>query len=239
MKTSVTPAFGAETLASSVYKKLRREIINSRFPRGQKLRTQQLCERYGTGLSPIREALNRLSSDGLVDQNDQRGFSLSPLSEEHLNELTRTRCWLNELALRESMARGDSTWEENVVLAYHRMSRLPRHLPNNGDNPGWEDAHRTFHSSLIAACGSRWLSRFCEQLFDAADCYRHLSRITSARRKLRKDEHQEIMDAVLARDADKAVKLLLAQFRRTADLAKEKLAMPPSAASRRPADQGG
>ena len=47
MKTSVTPPLGAETLASAVYRKLRREIINARFPRGQKLRTQELCERYG------------------------------------------------------------------------------------------------------------------------------------------------------------------------------------------------
>ncbi len=224
MKDSETSR-GAETLASAVYRKLRREIINARFPRGQKLRTQALCKRYGTGLSPIREALNRLAADGLVDQSDQRGFSLGALDKEHLAELTRTRCWLNEMALRESIARGDSAWEENIVLAYHRLSRLPRHLPDHGDNPAWEDAHRVFHSSLIAACGSRWLIRYCEQLFDAADCYRHLSRITHARRKLRKNEHEEIMDAVLARSADKAVKLLLAQFKRTAELATERLAM--------------
>lgn len=238
MKSSDAPSAGAETLASAVYRKLRREIICAQFPRGQKLRTQQLCARYGAGLSPIREALNRLASDGLVNQSDQRGFSLSPLSREHLAELTRTRCWLNELALRESIARGDGAWEENIVLAYHRMSRLPRQLPDHGDNPSREDAHRAFHSSLIAACGSRWLIRYCEQLFDAADCYRHLSRMTHARRKLRENEHREIMDAVLARNADKAVKLLLGQFRHTAELAQENLAKPARAA-RQPIKKGG
>lgn len=218
---------GAETLASVAYKKLRSEIINAQFPRGQKLRTQALCDRYGMGLSPIREALNRLSSDGLVDQNDQRGFSLSPLSEAHLRELTETRCWLNEIALRKAMERGGKAWEESLVLAYHRLSRLPRYLSDEGEtahNPEWEEAHRAFHTTLIAPCNSRWLIKFCEQLFDAADCYRHLSRISIERRKLRKNEHQEILEAVLARDVEKALGLLLGQFRRTQTLVTERLA---------------
>jgi DNA-binding GntR family transcriptional regulator len=214
-----------QTLASEAYRRLRLEIINSQFPRGQKLRTQQLCERYGMGLSPIREALNRLSSDGLVEQADQRGFSLAPLSVANFHELNETRCWVNELALRKAIQNGDRAWEETVVLAYYRMSCLPRYLAGGGEsnnNPEWEEAHRAFHTALISACNSRWLLRFCEQLFDAADCYRHYAR-TTPRRALRKNEHQEIMEAVLARDEDKAVDLLLGQFKRTERLLRERL----------------
>jgi GntR family carbon starvation induced transcriptional regulator len=223
------------TLASMAYERLRHEIINAQFPPGQKLHIGQLCNRYGIGLSPVREALNRLSRDGLVRQSDQRGFSVTPLSEAHLDELTKTRCWLYETALRESIAHGDEAWEEGVVLAYHRMSRIPRHLSEPdaiGYNPLWEEAHRNFHSSLIAACGSQWLMGFCEQLFDAADCYRHLSRVSSLRRSQRKDEHREIMEAVVSRNADKAVELLNAHFTRTADLVRDKLAALSRTATR-------
>jgi GntR family carbon starvation induced transcriptional regulator len=217
---------GGATLASLAYERLRQDIINAQYVHGGKLPIQALCDRYDVGLSPMREALNRLSRDGLVIQNDRRGFAVAPLSRDHLEELTRTRCWVTELAVRESLARGDTAWEENVVLAHHRLTRIPRRLEgaDGADyNPAWEQAHRAFHASLTAACGSRWLIAFCEQLFDAADCYRHLGRISSTRKGLRRDEHQAMVDAIVARDADGAVQLLHKHYRRTAELVRERL----------------
>ncbi|MCC7083272.1 MAG: FCD domain-containing protein [Burkholderiales bacterium] len=214
------------TLASRACEALRRDIIRAQYAPGAKLHIRSLCERYGVGLSPMREALNRLSRDGLVGRTDQRGFWVMPLDQDHLAELTRTRCWLNEVAIRESIGRGDEAWEEAIVLAYHRLQRTPRH-PSGQESvsydPAWESAHRAFHSSLIAACGSRWLLGFCEQLFDAADRYRHLSRATSRARKLKRDEHRSIMEAVLARDADKAVALLNGHFNATQSLVHDSL----------------
>src|SRR5687768_3832868 len=102
-----------ETLASVAYQRLREDIINAKHAPGGRLRVQELSERYALGPSPIREALNRLSRDGLVTLSDRRGFSVTPLSRAHLEELTRTRCWLNELALRQSIAGGDAAWEES------------------------------------------------------------------------------------------------------------------------------
>lgn len=214
------------TLASQAYERLRQDIINAQYAHGGKLRIQALCERYDVGPSPMREALNRLSRDGLVVQNDHRGFAVAPLSREHLEELTRTRCWVTELAVRESIAHGDTAWEEGVVLAHHRLTRTPRRLDGEDGanyNPAWEQAHRAFHASLTAACRSRWLIAFCEQLFDAADCYRHLGRISSTRKGMRRDEHQEMVDAVIARDADRAVELLHKHYMRTAELVRERL----------------
>lgn len=220
-----TPAAG-ETLASHAYQRLRQDIISGAHAPGAKLRILELCDRYAIGPSPIREALNRLSRDGLVAQSDHRGFSVTALSRAHLEELTKTRCWLTELGLRESIAHGDSAWEEGIVLAQHRLSRVPRHVSGEDGstyNTAWEEAHRAFHRSLIAACGSVWLIGFCEQLFDAADCYRHLARATSRKRKAPRDEHPAMVEAILARDAESAVALLRAHYMRTADLVRDQL----------------
>ena len=209
-----------ETLASAAYARLRAEIIAGDFAGGSKLRIRQLCERYAVGLSPVREALNRLSRDGLVVQNDLHGFTVAPLGVEELEELTKTRCWLNERALRESIARGDAAWEEAIVLSQYRLARAARWSGDGDDatvNPEWEVAHRGFHSALIAACGSRWLVNYCEHLFDVADRYRYLSRTPAARRTRGPDEHIAIMQATLARDADRAVTLLNEHFQKTAD----------------------
>ena len=145
---------------------------------------------------------------------------MAPLGLEELEELTKTRCWLNERALRESIANGDAAWEEAIVLAHYRLSRVPRWI-GEGEvaavNLEWEIAHRAFHSVLIAACGSRWLVNYCEHLFDVADRYRYLSRTPAARRSRGPDEHAAIMQATLAREADRATELLNVHFCKTAE----------------------
>jgi DNA-binding GntR family transcriptional regulator len=208
-----------QTQASMAYSILRTDIINSTLRPGFKLRIRDLCKKYRIGSSSVREALNRLSGDGLVTLVDLKGFSVNPINQKDLSDLTKARCWLNECALRESISVGDQEWEERILLAYHRMSRTPRFGSESGlVSPAWEVAHRLFHASLISACGSQWVLKFCEQLFDAADRYRYLSREAQ---KARKDDHREIMEATLNRDADLASKLLTSHFSKTAELCKK------------------
>src|SRR6266576_5934453 len=114
----------AVTRTRAIYERLRREIIQGTLLPGEKLRIEVLRTRYNVGGTPLREALNRLSTEGLVTQSDQRGFRVTPVSADDLVELTRTRCWINEVALRDSIARGGRDWVERVLLALHRLSRI-------------------------------------------------------------------------------------------------------------------
>ena len=210
----------AGTLASSAYRAIREDILSGALPAGQKLRIHQLCVRYDVGLSPMREALNRVSRDGLILHMELRGFRTAPVSVCELEELTKTRCWVNEIALRHSIADGDQAWEENILVAFHRLSRTPRFAANHQPNPAWGSAHRIFHSGLIAACGSSYLVNFCEQLFDAAERYHNIARTENTRIE-RVDEHRALLDAALAHDQDQAVELLKKHFQRTAELSRE------------------
>lgn len=226
----------AGTLASSAYAQLRQEIIGGAQQPGSRLHIKHLCERFGVGLSPMREALNRLSTEGLVRQFDQRGFRVAPLDVEDLRDLTRMRCWLNEAALRAAIMAGDAAWEEALVVAHHRLMRAPRAIDraDGQRSPVWERAHRDFHTTLIAACGSRRMLEQCEALFDAADRYRYVSRIASADRRDDADEHTQIMEAALRRDADAAVTLLTQHMVKTETLVRPVLiANSPGVASPR------
>jgi GntR family transcriptional regulator, carbon starvation induced regulator len=217
-------ASSGETLASSAYERIRFDLISGEFELGGKLLIRELCSRYKIGLSPIREALNRLSRDGLVQQNDQRGFFVTPLTEEDLVDITQIRCWSNEAALRQSIAAGDQAWEEHLLIAFHRMARQSGPGDYTRDiDPAWEKSHRAFHSALIAACRSKWLIGFCEQLFDAADRYRFLARRAYRGKVPRRDDHREIMDAALRRDADEAVKLLKNHFMQTLEFSRAEI----------------
>lgn len=208
----------AATLATSLYDQLRSDLLAGQHEPGSRLAIEALCERYATSQTPLREALNRLTADGLVQRREQRGFAVAQISPADLDEITRTRCWLEEIALRESIAARSTAWEEALVLAHHRLARTPRSLREDRfeDNPEWEPLHRAFHRALVSGCGSRWLLGFCEQLADQHHRYRRLSAPRAFHKRGVKNEHQALLDAALAGDADKAVALLKAHFERTA-----------------------
>jgi len=211
---------GSTTVASTVYDQLRVDILTGSLRPGEKLRSEYLRDRYRAGISPVREALNRLATEHLVCRQDQRGFHVAGISRADLTALTKTRAWLEEIALRESIERGDEVWEERIVLAYHRLSRTPRKSAEASCafNPKWEELHREFHNSLIAACDSYWLLGFCEQLADQADRYRQLAAAENHQRRNERGEHKELMEAVLDRDADRAVAIESAHIQKTTDI---------------------
>jgi GntR family carbon starvation induced transcriptional regulator len=211
---------GAATLATAVYERLREDVLSGALAPGQKLRMEGLRDGYGVGASPVREALNRLAAEGLVSQVDQKGFRVAPVSIEELRELTTARLWVTRLALREAMARGDAAWEERIVLAFHRFMRAVR--PSASGAPvidaETERLHRDYHSALLAACGSRWITNFADMLFDCARRYQRLSVSSAARPRDVDGEHRAIMEAVLARDVELAVKLHDEHIMRTVEI---------------------
>jgi DNA-binding GntR family transcriptional regulator len=89
---------------------------------GEQLRLRLLTERHGCGTSPIREALNSLVSAGLVERFDKRGFFVAGTSPEEFQDILTNRCFLEEEALRRSMAAGGADWEERVLVAHHRIT---------------------------------------------------------------------------------------------------------------------
>ena len=208
------------TIATSVYERLRSDILSGALAPGLKLRVELVRDRYDAGNSPVREALSRLSSDGLVERQEQRGFFVAPISIEDLQELTKTRCWLEKIALRESIANHTAAWEEGVVLAFHRLSRTPRSASDAEfrANPDWERRHREFHQSLIANCGSRWLLGFCDSLAEQAYRYRQLAVAKSYPKRNELDEHRAIMEATIDGDGDTAVECLGQHYLQTAEI---------------------
>src|SRR5690606_32402754 len=103
------------TNASAAHARIRADIVCMRLRPGEKLRLEGLKSKYGYGLAPLREALSRLTSEGLVEFTDQRGFKVGKLSLQDLREVTFLRQELECLALRLAIKRGDDQWEGEVV----------------------------------------------------------------------------------------------------------------------------
>lgn len=212
------------TLASSVYDRLQSDILTGILLPGQKLRLKELTERYETGNSPLREALNRLSAAGMVLREENRGFRVPTANAEDLAELTRTRCWLEEIALRESIEHGGSQWEERIVLAFHWLERSARTTGDASGNkkdtlsPEWEAHHQQFHAALLSACRSKILMEFCDELAQRSFRYRSIAEVIEYRDRHELDEHRSLRDATIARDAETAVKLLKQHYQVTSNI---------------------
>ena len=207
----------ASTRASAVYDLIRSDIAHGVLAPGSKLRVEAMCTRYGIGASPLREALSRLSSEGLVDRTDLRGFSVSPLNWEELPILTRNRVQIESIALRESIERLDAQMEDALVLLVHRLSRTPRSLSTDHyvTNPAWEALHRDFHQVLLSRCPSRWLRAFCDNLANESYRFRQVAADKNFSLRDEHAEHVAIFNAVIEGQADEAVKLLEAHYQRT------------------------
>ncbi|MFM2056938.1 MAG: hypothetical protein RLY71_1323, partial [Pseudomonadota bacterium] len=102
------------SLTSMAFERLRHDILQGHLAPTERLRIQALSERYQIGATAIREALSRLVTDGLVESEDQRGFTVAPVSREELLDLTQTRIQVEQMALRMAVARGDVEWETQV-----------------------------------------------------------------------------------------------------------------------------
>ncbi|KKB65139.1 GntR family transcriptional regulator [Robbsia andropogonis] len=213
-----TPSFA--TLATNLYDRMRADLLDGKLTPGRKLEIENLSEQYQSGQTPIREALNRLTSDGLVERRDRRGFVVAGVSAADLREITKTRCWLEEIAIREGFAANSPEWEEQVVLAYHRLSKVVRSLSEveYQENPEWERLHRAFHRCLISGCGSRWLINFCDQLGDQLYRYRQLAVRRVYPKRHEREEHKAMLDALVEGDVDRVVGLLRAHYETTAEI---------------------
>jgi DNA-binding GntR family transcriptional regulator len=211
---------GRSTLTEDIYQRLRGDVLACRLVPGQKLNIEELCDSLAAGSSAVREALSRLTADGFVILEPQRGFRVAPLSLEELRDLTNVRCQIEGECLRDAIEHGDIEWETNLIAALHRLSRTPERAPGDTKrcNDAFVVAHAAFHRAVVAACASPWLLRIREQLFAQSERYRLLSMPLAQIVRDLEAEHSGIAKAAIARRADEAVERMTAHLQLTANI---------------------
>ncbi len=196
-----------------VVEDLRERIIQGKLAPGEKLKIESLKTLLNSGASPIREALSLLTSDQLVERIDQRGFIVAPASAGHFREILTLRCQIDIIALKSSINLGDNDWEERLRLSHDHLAKDPR------DNiEHWESLHKAFHTTLLSACDSPILLRFCTQLYDLNIRYRYLAGMSEDYSKRNvEQEHKDIMIAALDRNTELAISRLMSHYTLTGE----------------------
>src|ERR1700749_2030545 len=128
-----------DTLAQGVAALIAAAILRGDFAPGARLAIADLASRYAIGATPVREGLSRLVARGLIVAIGQRGFRVSEVSREDLEDITRLRSVIECEALRLSMQVGDGAWEGGVVAALHQLRRYAQQNPE-----GFREGRRDF-----------------------------------------------------------------------------------------------
>jgi DNA-binding GntR family transcriptional regulator len=199
--------FVATSIADQAYDAVRGDIIFGRLEPGMRLRLDRLADVYGASVSTLREILSRLSSEGLVVAEGQRGFKVTPVSASGFEEVAAMRLLLENHAMPLSFAAGDLEWESRVVAAHHKLAVMERRmLAGERDAELWKRYDREFHQALIAACGSQTLLDLYGGVFDQYLRYQMVAVIF--RGHIAVEEHRALRDSALARDAASASQVL-------------------------------
>jgi DNA-binding GntR family transcriptional regulator len=226
---------GGQTLSEGVYQELRADILACRLRPDTKLQINTLAAEREVSLSGVREALSRLSAEGLVVAEPQRGFRVAPVSLQDFSDLTMTRIDIENLCLVRSMDKGGVDWETAVVATRHRLSRTPYWAPADDRrlSEEWAAAHNAFHEALVSASGSAHLSRIRKSLYQQSERYRRLSVPLFAAKRNVEAEHQAISEAALGRKNARACELMKEHLLTTMNIIVKGLTLESEASKRK------
>lgn len=184
---------------------LRRDIARGTFTPLERLKVEQLTQFYDLGHSPIREAILLLSPSGLVQHEHQKGYRVADVSLADYDDLVAVYRRIYRLCITMAMEVGDEAWEERVVVALHRTSKIPKVLLD-GDPEGremWQLSYKRMHTEMLSGCRSPVLLTFFTNLATRLERYLNLfGDLESDRTRDHHAEHKALVDILLRRDLD-------------------------------------
>lgn len=183
---------------------LEQEIVTGLLTPGERLDEASLAARFGVSRTPVREALNQLASTGLVEVRPRRGAAVAAPGLKELLEMFEVMAELEGLCGRLAARR--MSGEERVALeAAHEACRT---CTEQDDSDGYYAANVAFHEAIYAGCHNRFLAEQTRALRNRLSPYRRLQLRRVNRIGESFAEHEAVLAAILAGEADEADRLL-------------------------------
>jgi DNA-binding GntR family transcriptional regulator len=186
------------TTAQHALEELRRAIVAGQLAPGQRVRQEQLAERLGISIAPVREALRILEQEGQVRYRPRRGYFVTELRIEDLEEIYGLRQVLEERAARRALPLLDADALARIEFAARDFARAVR----TGDVARELEANRRFHLALLDPGDRPHTMRLIRLLWDSTESYRALYYNLPAERKEALRAHERILRALRSGSAD-------------------------------------
>jgi DNA-binding GntR family transcriptional regulator len=189
---------------------MRSAILSGELGAGSKLVEADLAERFGTSRGPIREAVRELVREGLVVEFDRRGNVVSTLTARDLAEVYGVREALELAAARHAVDRVD---DEALLSLEQHLDALENAA--GGDYLQNSEHDLAFHRGLVDLAGNKRMTAIYDQMLTQTA---HLLRTAAEahptlQTSIRPAAHRDILDALVARDPDRACQAIAAHYR--------------------------
>lgn len=207
-----------QTQASFVYEVLKKDILRGTIPGGAPILQAEWAKRVGTSVTPVREAIRRLSQDGLVETAPHKGTRVVPMTIDGLNDIYEMRALIEPLQTRR--AEGTLT-KERAAAARDLCDKMD--VLTDDQTAEFIEYNARFHEIILAHDDS-WTSHVTQMLQAAASPYVALSIAEDPRQIVSSNkDHYEMLDAALAGDTDLVVEICLRHLESTHVLARRYL----------------
>jgi len=193
---------------------LRGAIVAGDLRPGQRVAQEEVAERVGMSLAPVREALRVLEQEGQLTYRPRRGYFVTELRLADLEEIYALRAVLEERAVRRALADLD----DDALARMEEAARAGAAAAEAGDVAAELAANRVFHFTLFEHPDHPHLVRLIRLLWDSTESYRALYYNAPEERRAAIDAHERILAAVRARDADALIAELDAHRERALDV---------------------
>jgi DNA-binding GntR family transcriptional regulator len=186
---------------NKVFEQVRREILSCTLMPGEELRENELARRYGVSKSPVRDAMQKLEFEGLIEIEPRRGHRVKPISVSDAEDILDLRVILESGAVRRIADRASDA----------ELQDLDKFRTADTTIPGFTAYNREFHKHLSRLSGNR---RLAEETQRVMEMYDRLCMVSLSNKRGEDSfaeplaDHCAIIDALQARDGTRAVRLL-------------------------------
>jgi DNA-binding GntR family transcriptional regulator len=201
---------GYSTKVELVYRDLRERIVNGVLHPGERLYLQALADERGVSTVPVREALRRLESEGLVKNQPHSGATVAALDVEKIEVHFMVRAALEGLAMRLATAHITPTLFEQLST----LDADLRRLAGDGDLLAWHTGNTEFYRSILACCHSQDLVDLIDLQRDRSPLLRHFPEVLAERAAEQNVTRRALLDAIRRQDGATAERLQKASITR-------------------------
>ena len=193
--------------ADEVHESLRRAILDRKFKPGTRLNVEELASQLGVSLTPIRSAIQLLAAEGLIDVHSRSGTFVANLTRHDLEEIFDIRCALETLAAEHAVS---NLTDAQINRAQALLKLLAKPVRNDAAREAHERANSELHNMIIDASDNRRLREMYTSLqaHIAMQRVHHRDSSWKARLELEQQDHERIVNALAARDAEALAKAL-------------------------------
>lgn len=214
-----------QSVTARAYQTLRTQIIACVLQPGSLLNISSLQAGLTLSQASVREALSRLTAEGLVEIERHRGFRVTPVSASGFRDLTEACVTVEMPLIRSAVANGDLEWERQLSAAYHRAAQTLRQVVDGNTGVEAYSAERqNFYEVLLSAADKNWLLWSWRLLYAQNMRYRHMY-IPLARIELEQlPRHEEILHAILKRDIAKVERMAIENYEQMMNVIEQAMA---------------